>query len=201
MQVLDHEDETSVKPVGRFQDSGPGAFLEFVSAPLSDKGIVCGSQFPGDMGMRVGDLPREVEERFQPEIPQVEDLMAFFHEPDRQQLPGEFFIGAYLRSSASQQHGLAPPAGTDEQDVLTRRPSNVPAKRLQHDSEFVLPYHELPDYLVVGLERSRVELADRRLRRFVHRTPPRFGSEFCPRNPIRSIPLRPCSEMRLSSGV
>ena len=117
-------------------------------------------QFPRELGMACGAFPGEMEQRFEPEIGQIEDLLALLHEPDRQQRFGKDGVGAQFRGDARQQHGFPPATRGDNQDVLARRRIDVTAENLKHDAKLAVPYHELRDHLLVGLEGPRIELAN-----------------------------------------
>ena len=91
----------------------------------------------------------EVEQRFDPEVGQREDLLALFHEPDRKQMLGEIGVGSQLRADAGQQHGFPSPARRDDQHVLARRRIEISAYDLQHEVELALSDHELSDHLVI----------------------------------------------------
>ena len=168
LQILDHEDELFVQPVRGVQYCGPGAVFQVFPGPTAGQVGLRGGQFPRQVGVGLGGFPREVEQRLQPEVAHVEDFLAFFHEPDRQQPFGQCGVRAHLRGDARQQHGLAAATGGDEQDMLARRRIEVVAHDVQHEAEFALPDDELPDHFVIGLERARIELAKRRFVRLVH---------------------------------
>ena len=91
----------------------------------------------------------EVEQRFDPEVGQREDLLALFHEPDGKQTPGEIVVGSQLRTDAGQQHGFSSPARRDDQHMLARRRIKISAYDLQHEIELVLSDHELSDHLFI----------------------------------------------------
>ena len=59
-------------------------------------------QFPRELGMACGAFPGKMEQRFEPEIGQIEDLRALLHEPDRQQRFGKRRVGAQFRDDARQ---------------------------------------------------------------------------------------------------
>ena len=116
LKVLDHEDQPPVEEFGRFEDGGARALGQFALAPAGFQVGMGIAQFPRES--RVVDLLRQVEQRFEPEVGETEDLVTFLHEPHRQQAPGERFVGPNLGCDARQQHGLAPAAWRDDQDML-----------------------------------------------------------------------------------
>ena len=116
LKVLDHEDQSPVEEFGRFEDGGARALGQFALAPAGFQVGMGIAQFLRES--RVVDLLRQVEQRFEPEVGETEDLVTFLHEPHRQQAPGERFVGPNLGCDARQQHGLAPAAWRDDQDML-----------------------------------------------------------------------------------
>ena len=160
LQVLDHQDNLPSQPIGRIQGSRASVIFQLLPAP---PGRQIGVRIPELLrSFRIGlaNLPCEVEQRFEPEVAQIEDLLALLHEPDRQQLFRELPVGAQLRSNARQQHGFSASARRHEQDVLARWRSDVSTEDFEHDAEFVLSDHELPDQFFIGLKRPGIELAD-----------------------------------------
>ena len=55
--------------------------------------------------------------------------------------------------------------------MLTRRRIEIVVQNFEYDSQFAFPDHELADHFRVGLERPRIELADRPLGWLVHELP------------------------------
>ena len=177
MQVFDHQDDLLSQPIDGFQGGSASALFQLLPAPPGRQIGVCVPELFRTFGIALANLPCEVEQRFEPEVAHVEDFLAFFHEPDRQQPFGELLVGAQLRGNARQQHGFPAPARRHEQDVLARRRPDVSTEDFEHDAELASSDRELPDHFIIGLEDSRVEFAERRFRRYVHRTTPRPGSE------------------------
>ena len=169
LKVLDHEDQTSVEAFRRLQDSGAGAIRELALAPAGLQVGMGVAQFARQVRIRTGDLLGEVEQRFQPEIGEAEDFMALLHEPHGQQVRGKLLVDPELGGGAREQHGLAPVARRDDQNVLAGRRLDVSPEDIEHGVELVVADHELFDHVAVGLEQPRIELADGRDGRFGHR--------------------------------
>ena len=103
----------------------------------------------------------EMEQCFEPEVGQAEDLLALLHKADGQQGSCEFRSRADFCGHSSQEHGFSATAGSHDQCVLAGRRLDVPAQESQEDAEFVLANDELFRHFRVGLERPGIELADR----------------------------------------
>ena len=169
LKVLDHEDQTSVEAFRRLQNGGAGAVCELALAPAGLQVGMGVAQFARQVRIRTGDLPGEMEQRFQPEIGEVENFMALLHEPHGQQARGKLLVGPELGGGAREQHGLAPAARCDDQNVLAGRRLDVSPEDVEHGVELVVADHELFDHVTVGLEQPWIELADGRDGWFVHR--------------------------------
>ena len=102
----------------------------------------------------------KVKQGFQPKVGQAGYLVALFRETDRQQMLGKSVDGSQFCGNAGQKHGLSHAARADEQHVLARRRADVSAERLKDDVQLVLAYRELRDQRLIGLVRSRIELAN-----------------------------------------
>ena len=107
LKVLHHEDQPSLQPVGRVQESGLGLPGDVLSPRPAGQSCVCRLDLAAEAGVMLSALFRQVEEGFQPEVSDVEDLHAFLHEANRHQSPPELRIGTDFRSDTRQQHGLA----------------------------------------------------------------------------------------------
>ena len=169
LQVLDHERKLLSQAVRRFQDGCAGALFEQkIPARPRGQGAVRLAQFPRKSGIAGGELAGKVKQRFEPEIGRIEDLRVLFHEPHRKQPFGKLVVRAQFRGGAGQQHRFPAAAGRNEENVPARRRIDVPAQNLHHEAELLFAHHELPLHLRIGLQRSRIELADSPSGRFVH---------------------------------
>ena len=169
LQVLDHEHKLLSQPVRRFQDGCAGALFEQkIPARPRGQSAVRLAQFPRKSGIAGGEFTGKVKQRFKPEIGRIEDLRVLFHEPHRKQPFRKSLVRAQFRGGAGQQHRFPAAAGRNEQNVPARRRTDIAAQNLHHEAELALAHHELPLHLRIGLQRSRIELADLPRRRFVH---------------------------------
>ena len=171
LQVLDHEDDPPVQPIGRLEKGGARTLLDVRVPPPGGQVGVGREELPGELRIAGRVRAGEVEQRFEPEVGEGGDLLALFHEPHGKQTLREGVVGPQLRADPSQQHGFSSTARPDDQHVLARRRIGIAAYDLQHEVELSLPDHELSDDLVIRLERARIELADRPIECVVHRSP------------------------------
>ena len=95
------------------------------------------------------NLVGQMEHGLQPEVGETEDLLALFHEPDRQQRPGEVLVAAQLGRDPRKQHRLAASARPDHENVLARGGPDVAPQVIEQEAEFVMADYELPPDLVV----------------------------------------------------
>ena len=136
-------------------------------------------QFLSQGRIALGGLRGKMKQGFEPEVARIQYLLALFHEPYRQQPLGERAAGAQLGGDARQQHRLTSSARRDEQRVLARRRIEVVAQNFEYESQLAFPDHELADHLLIGLERPRIELADRPFGVLGHLNPsPRANRRF-----------------------
>ena len=161
LEVLDHEHQLSAQPVGGAEHGGAGQLLDPLFEPAAGQRCMGAPQLPRQLRVAGAAFLGKMEQGFEPEVRDVGDLVAFLHEPDRQQLVGQRAIDAQLRGHAREQHGLSPAPGRHDQHMLARWRTDVLAEGFQDDSELVPADHELLYYLPVRLKRPRIRLADR----------------------------------------
>ena len=160
LQVLDDEDELLVQSVRGIQHGGAGVPLGDLLPPARRQRVPRVAQLPGQPGVVLVDLVGQMEHGLQPEVGETEDLLALFHEPDRQQRRGEVLVAAQFGRDPREQHRLAAPARSDHQDVLARGGPDAAPEVIEQEAEFVMADHELLPDLLVRLEQAGVELAD-----------------------------------------
>ena len=119
------------------------------------------SKFPRQFGIYRCNLAGHVEKGLQPEIGYIEDLVALFHESDRQQGFGKFVIGSQCRCRPGEQHGLASATGSDNENMLARRRVDVSPQDLLHKFELPGPDDKLVYKFTIRLQCPRVEFTDR----------------------------------------
>ena len=169
LKIFHHKDQMPIERFARVHDGRAGSIREFALAPAGFQVRMRCVKFARQFGGVRGDLVREIEQRFEPEVGKGKDLMAFLHEPYRQEAPGAFLMGPEFGGEARQQHGLAAAARRDDQDVLARRRVEVFLQDPERGLQLDVPDRVLRDHLAVGLKKSGVEFADRRRLQFVHR--------------------------------
>ena len=118
LQVLDHEDELPAQPIRRLQNGNARMPLNIRVTPPGGQIGVRREEFLGELRIVSRVRMGEVEQRFEPEVGQCEDLLALFREPHRKQTLGKCGIGSQFRADAGQQHGFSSTARCDDQHVL-----------------------------------------------------------------------------------
>ena len=118
------------------------------------------AQLVGCLGIVARDFRGQVQQHVQPEVRQIKNLVALFHEAHRQELAPQHFVRPQFGGHSRQHHRLATTTRSNNKHVLAGRRRDVAAKHVHQDAELTLANDKLCDNLLVRLQDAGVELAD-----------------------------------------